>query len=101
MTPFGDSCSASERRCRKPSTVAGPVSTTLLIRRRSEHHVRRNWYLLAGIEVPITDPQPYDFQPTAGLMKEFERASKRVRSLTKWTPCRPWRQSRAGSRLRQ
>jgi hypothetical protein len=27
--------------------------------------------LLAGIDVPVTNPQPYDFQPTVGLMKVF------------------------------
>ena len=30
-----------------------------------------NWYLLAGIDVPVTHPQAYDFQPTVGLMKVF------------------------------
>jgi len=31
----------------------------------------RNWYLLGGVEVPATDPEPFDYQVLAGLMKGF------------------------------
>jgi hypothetical protein len=38
-------------------------------RRRSGRTWAATGYLLAGIDVPVTNPQPYDFQPTVGLMK--------------------------------
>ncbi|MGE5444384.1 MAG: hypothetical protein ACM3SR_07245 [Ignavibacteriales bacterium] len=34
-------------------------------------HLGRNWYLLGGIELPVTDPVPFNFQVLAGLMKVF------------------------------
>jgi len=34
-------------------------------------HVGGNWYLLGAVEVPVTDPQPYDYQVLGGIMKVF------------------------------
>jgi len=30
-----------------------------------------NWYLLGGVEVPVTRPLPFDYQVLGGLMKVF------------------------------
>jgi len=31
----------------------------------------RDWYLLGAVEVPVTDPDPFDHQVLAGLMKVY------------------------------
>jgi hypothetical protein len=31
-------------------------------------HLGRNWYLLGGVEVPVTSSRSYDYQLLAGLM---------------------------------
>lgn len=56
----------------------GPATTTLLITPAFRMHMGCNWYLLAGIDVPVTNPQPYDFQPTVGLTNEGIRRRSRL-----------------------
>jgi len=34
-------------------------------------HLGQNWYLLGGVEVPVTEPKPFDYQLLTGLMKVF------------------------------
>jgi hypothetical protein len=34
-------------------------------------HLGANWYLLGGVEVPVTNPKAFDFQVLGGLMKVF------------------------------
>ena len=34
-------------------------------------HLGQNWYLLGGVEFPITDPKSFDYQPMLGLMLVF------------------------------
>ena len=46
-------------------------TTTLTLTPGFRNHLRQNWYLLGGVEVPVTDPKPFDYQLLAGLMKVF------------------------------
>lgn len=34
-------------------------------------HVIDNWYLLGAVDVPVTYPQPYDYQVLSGIMKVY------------------------------
>lgn len=34
-------------------------------------HVADNWYLLGAVEIPVTYPQPYDYQVLCGIMKVY------------------------------
>jgi hypothetical protein len=34
-------------------------------------HLGENWYALGGVEVPVVHPLPYQYAPTAWLMKVF------------------------------
>ena len=48
-----------------------PSTTTPTFTPGFRTHMGRNWYLLGGVEVPATDPEPFDYQVLAGLMKGF------------------------------
>ena len=71
MTPFGDLVFDVGTTLTQATDDRGPATTTLIITPAMRTHMGCNWYLLAGIDVPVTNPQPYDFQPTVGLMKVF------------------------------
>ena len=71
MTPFGDLVFDVGPTLTQATDDRGPATTTLLITPAIRTHMGRNWYLLAGIDVPVTNPQPYDFLATVGLMKVF------------------------------
>jgi hypothetical protein len=71
LTPFGDLVFDVGTTLTQATDHRGPATTTLLITPAFRTHLGCNWYLLAGIDVPVTSPQPYDFQPTVGLMKVF------------------------------
>jgi hypothetical protein len=71
MTPFGDLVFHVGTTLSQATDDRGPHTTTLLITPGFRTHMGRNWYLLAGIDVPVTHPEPYDFAPTVGLMKVF------------------------------
>jgi hypothetical protein len=71
LTPFGDLVFDVGTTLTQATDGRGPATTTLLITPAFRTHMGWNWYLLAGIDVPVTSPQPYDFQPTVGLMKVF------------------------------
>jgi hypothetical protein len=71
MTPFGDLVFDVGTTLTQATDDRGPATTTLLITPAFRTHMGANWYLLAGIDVPVTNPEPYDFQPTVGLMKVF------------------------------
>ncbi|MFN5746077.1 MAG: transporter [Methylococcaceae bacterium] len=50
----------------------GPVSQTLAtIGPGFRSHVVDDWYLLGAVEVPVTYPQPYDYQVLGGIMKVY------------------------------
>ncbi|NBY23478.1 MAG: hypothetical protein EBQ73_11770 [Gammaproteobacteria bacterium] len=50
----------------------GPSSRTFVsIGPGFRSHVADNWYLLGAVEVPVTYPQPYDYQVLGGIMKVY------------------------------
>ena len=71
MTPFGDLVFDVGTTLNQATDDRGPATTTLIITPAFRTHMGSNWYLLAGVDVPVTSPEPYDFQPTVGLMKVF------------------------------
>lgn len=71
MTPFGDLVFHVGTTLTQATDDRGPHTTTLFITPGFRSHLGRNWYLLAGIDVPVTNPEPFDFRPIGGLMKVF------------------------------
>jgi len=54
------------------SEIAGtqvPNTTTLTFTPGFRTHLGANFYLLGGVEVPVTHPKPFDYQVLAALMK--------------------------------
>ena len=50
----------------------GPSSTTTLsIGPGFRTHIIDNWFLLGAVEVPVTYPQPYEYQVLGGIMKVY------------------------------
>ena len=50
----------------------GPSSRTFVtIGPGFRSHIVDNWYLLGAVEVPVTYPQPYDYQVLGGIMKVY------------------------------
>jgi hypothetical protein len=46
-----------------------PDTTTVTITPGFRQYVGANFYLLGGVEVPVTNPKPFDFQLLAAIMK--------------------------------
>jgi len=49
----------------------GPNTTTLVFTPGFRDYLGANFYLLAGIDLPVTHPEPFAYQPTVGIMKVF------------------------------
>jgi hypothetical protein len=47
----------------------GPNTTNLSLTPGFRIHMGGNWYGLGGVEVPVTQPEPFDYQVLGGLMK--------------------------------
>jgi hypothetical protein len=47
----------------------GPATTTLTFTPGFRTHMGANWYLLGGVELPATQPEPFEI--LGGLMKVF------------------------------
>ena len=45
--------------------------TTVVVTPGFRDYLGANFYLLAGVDMPLTRPETFDFQPTVGLMKVF------------------------------
>ena len=70
-TPFGDLVFSVGTTLNQLTDNRGPHTTTLIFTPAFRTHLGMNWYLLGGVDVPATQPKPYDVQPTVGLMKVF------------------------------
>jgi hypothetical protein len=44
-------------------------ATTITFTPGFRTHLGANFYLLGGVELPATDPEPFDYQALAALMK--------------------------------
>jgi hypothetical protein len=49
----------------------GPNTTTVAFFPGFRNHLGKNWYLLGGVDVPATNPAPYEYRVQAGLMLVF------------------------------
>ena len=70
-TPFGDLVFSLGTTLSQATDDRGPNTTTLVFTPAFRTHLGSSWYLLGGVDVPATEPSPYDYQLTAGLMKVF------------------------------
>ena len=71
MTPIGDLVWYVATNVTQLTDGRGPATTTLTFTPGFRTHMGRDWYLLGGVELPTTNPQPFDYQVLAGLMKVF------------------------------
>jgi hypothetical protein len=69
--PFGDLVGYLSMNINQPIDDRGAKRTILTFTPGFRTHLGANWYLLGGIEVPVTNPEPFDYQLTSGLMKVF------------------------------
>jgi hypothetical protein len=70
--PLGDLVWYLATNVNQPVDDRGSKDTSVTLTPGFRTHLGSNWYLLGGIEVPVTtDPVPFDFQVLAGLMKVF------------------------------
>ena len=52
-------------------TVTGPGVNTVSLTPGMRTHLGDNWYLLMGVEVPVTHKKAFDYQILGALMKVF------------------------------
>jgi hypothetical protein len=71
FTPFGDLVWYLAANVNQPIDERGSKDTLMTLTPGFRTHLGRNWYLLGGIELPVTDPVAFDFQVLAGLIKVF------------------------------
>jgi hypothetical protein len=71
FTPFGDMVWYLSTNLNKTIDDRGPSRTFVSLSPGFRTHVGQNWYLLGAVEVPVTRPEPFDYQVLAGIMKVF------------------------------
>jgi len=71
MTPIGDMVWYVSANLTQTIDNRGPTTTTWTMTPGFRVHLGRNWYLLGAVEVPVTNPKPYDYQVLGGLMLVF------------------------------
>jgi hypothetical protein len=52
-------------------TIDGPSRTSVSLTPGMRSHLGANWYLLMGVEVPVTHDKAFDYQVLGALMKVF------------------------------
>ncbi len=71
-TPIGDLVGYVSTNFNHAIDNRGPSDTTnVTITPGFRTHLGQNWYLLGGVEFPITEPKSFDYQPLIGLMLVF------------------------------
>lgn len=71
FTPLGDLVFYLSANLKQPISGSGPKHTVVTLTPGLRTHLGANWYLLGGVEVPVTSQKAFDFQVLAGLMKVF------------------------------
>jgi hypothetical protein len=71
LTPIGDLVGYLSVNVGQTIDDRGPSRNTTSLTPGFRTHLGRNWYLLGAVEVPVTNPEPFDYQVLAGLMKVF------------------------------
>jgi hypothetical protein len=69
MVPIGDTVWYVSTNLTQDIDHRGPNTTTLTFTPGFRVHLGANWYGLGGVELPVTQPQPFDYQVLGGLMK--------------------------------
>lgn len=72
MTPVGDMVWYVATNFNQAIDDRSPSSRTFLsLSPGFRTHVGDDWYLLGAVEVPVTRPEPYDYQVMGGIMKVY------------------------------
>jgi hypothetical protein len=72
FTPLGDLVGYLSFNLNQPVARQGGQETVATLTPGFRTHLGRNWYLLGGVEVPVTrDSRVFDFQLLFGLMKVY------------------------------
>jgi len=69
LTPIGDLVGYVATNLNTAIDHRGPNTTNVSLTPGLRTHLGCNWYGLAGVEVPVTKPEPFDYQVLGGLMK--------------------------------
>jgi hypothetical protein len=69
MAPIGDAVWYVSTNLTQAIDHRGPNTSTLTFTPGFRVHLGANWYGLGGVELPVTQPQPFDYQVLGGLMK--------------------------------
>jgi hypothetical protein len=71
LTPVGDLVGYVAANLTQLTDNRGPSTTTLTFTPGFRTHMGANWYLLGGVELPATQPEPFAYKILGGLMKVF------------------------------
>jgi len=71
FTPLGDLVFYVSTNVTQPVDNRGVHQTLVTLTPGVRTHLGANWYLLGGVEVPVTGPNPFDYQALFGLMKVY------------------------------
>jgi len=71
LTPVGDLVGYVAANVTQLTDGRGPATTTLTLTPGFRSHLGANWYLLGGVELPTTQPEPFSYKVLGGLMKVF------------------------------
>lgn len=71
-TPFGDLVGYVSANFNQAVDDRGPSDVTnVTVTPGFRTHLGQNWYLLGGVEFPVTEPKSFDYQPLLGVMLVF------------------------------
>ncbi len=71
-TPFGDLVGYVSANFNHPVDDRGDNDVTnVTVTPGFRTHLGQNWYLLGGVEFPVTEPKSFDYQPLLGVMLVF------------------------------
>ena len=71
LTPVGDMTWYLSTNLAQTIDGNSPSRTVVTLTPGFRTHLGRNWYLLVAVEVPVTNPEPFDYQVLSGFMKVF------------------------------
>lgn len=71
LTPIGDMVWYLSTNLNKTIDDRGPARTLVTLSPGFRTHLGQNWYLHGAVEVPVTQPVPFDYQVLGGIMKVF------------------------------
>jgi hypothetical protein len=72
FTPIGDMVWYVATNMNQAIDHRAPASTTFVsLSPGFRTHIGQDWYLLGAVEVPVTRPEPFDYQVLGGIMKVY------------------------------